>query len=353
MSRRIAVWLVILLVLIALVVSAASSTPSPTATTTPLQRHGITYSGTKVQDGSSKVRVATVSIKGVVVDGPSASDGSSTGSDDVVRLFDALAAKKKSWDGVILELDTPGGSVTAAEEIHAAIERFKSKTKLPVIAWMRGTAASAGYYVAAPTDRIVASANTFTGSIGVILEYYVVKKLAEKAGVEAVTVKSGALKDIGNPFRSTTKEERDIFQTIINQAYDQFVEVVAKGRSMPEAKVRELADGRVYTGLQAKENGLVDETGLRSTAYDAIAKLIGQKGVRGEQIDVVEFSRDFGVFSSLFASVREPVSSLGAAADVARAAAGDPAAIRRVAGSSTQGAPASFARLEYRAVIGG
>lgn len=344
MSRRLAIWLVVVIVLVALVVSAKASAPKTTSIATPLQRHGVTYSGTVVQRGDSKRRVAIVRIGGAVVDGSSSADGSATGSEDVVRMLDAIRVGAKRWDGVVLELDTPGGSVTAAEEIHAAIVRLKEEAKLPVVAWMRGTAASAGYYVAAPTDRIVASGNTFTGSIGVILEYYVVEGLAEKVGVEAVTVKSGELKDIGNPFRATTKQERELFQTIIDEAYDQFVDVVAKGRSMPEQEVREIADGRIYTGRQAKANGLVDELGLRASAYDAMAKLIAKKGLKGEDLNVVRFSRQFGVLSTLFSGAQPTVDSIGAAADAARAASGDGSAIRRQ--------QRELARLEYRAVIG-
>jgi protease-4 len=352
MTRRLAVWLLIVLVLVALVVSAAASAPpGTTSIAAPLERNGITYTGTVEQDGGSGVRIAMVPIYNVMVDGDSAPDGSATGADDIVRMLDAIRDDEDSWDGVMLELDTPGGAVLAAEEVARAIERLKSETDLPVLAWMRGTAASAGYYVAAPTDRIVASANTFTGSIGVILEYYVVAELADEIGVQAVTIKSGELKDIANPFRETTPRERELLQTIIDQAYDQFVGVVAEGRDMSVEEVRPLADGRIYTGLQAKEVGLVDVLGLRERAYEEMAELVDEKDVDGEDLEVVSFDRQYGVLATLFADAGPAVDSLAAAGDTARALRGDPAAVRRLAGGSDRATP-QIARLEYRAVIG-
>ncbi|MCB0877489.1 MAG: signal peptide peptidase SppA, partial [Thermoleophilia bacterium] len=276
-----------------------------------------------------------------------------TGADDVVRMLDAIADDSDSWDAVILELDTPGGSVLAAEEITAAIKRLKDDADLPVLAWMRGTAASAGYYVSAPTDRIVAADSTFTGSIGVILEYYVAEKLADKVGVSQVVIKSGKLKDIGNPLRAATPEERQLFQTIIDEAYGTFVGVVSKGRDIPEDEVRKLADGRIYTGTQAKELGLVDELGLRRDAYDAVAKLIDAKGVDGSDIEVVEFRRSYGLLELLGADVQPSLDSLASIGDVAKAVRGDSGAIQRLAGPDTHQLGGGLARLEYRAVIGG
>ncbi len=352
MSRRLVVWLFLLILLVALIVSAAASAPGASSLTAPLQRNGVTYAGSVVQDGGSGVRIATIPIRGALVDGNGSADGASTGGDDVVRMLDAIREDDGSWDGVILELNTPGGSVLASEEIVAALERLDEQTDLPVLAWMRGTAASAGYYVSAPTDRIVASRNTFTGSIGVILEYYVVAELADEVGVEAVTIKSGELKDIGNPFRKATERERELFQTIIDQAYDQFVDVVADGRDMSESRVRELADGRIYTGAQAKENGLVDVLGLRETAYDEMAKLVDEKGVDGSDLDVVGFRRQYGFLDVLLADAGPTLDSLAQAGSVAGALRGDRSSIARLAGGDPDSAGGDLARLEYRAAFG-
>ena len=353
MSRRLVIWIFLLIILVALVVSAAASGGGTgTDLAAPLSEDGVTYSGTTVQDGDGDSRVAIVPIYNAIVDGDSPADGSATGGDDVVRLLDAIADDEDSWDGVILELDTPGGSVLASEEITDALERLKEETELPVLAWMRGTAASAGYYISAPTDRIVASQHTFTGSIGVILEYYVVQELADEIGVKAVTIKSGELKDIGNPFRQETPEERRLFQELIDEAYDQFVDVVSEGRDLSEAKVRELADGRIYTGKQAEELGLVDTLGLRREAYEEMAKLIDD-GDEGDDLDVVTYSRAYGFLESLAAGAEPTLDTLATAKAVGGVLRGDSASIGALAsapGSRRLGD--GFARLEYRAELG-
>lgn len=358
MSRRLVVWIFLLILLVALVVNAAVGSGGASGIAEPLTDSGSTYAGRVVQSGSSDVRIATIPITGPLVNGISPSDGG-TGGEDVVRMLDAIRDDEDSWDGVILELDTPGGSVLASEEITSALARLDDETDIPVVAWMRGVAASAGYYVAAPTDRIVASPNTFTGSIGVILEYYVVDELADKVGVDAVTIKSGELKDIGNPLRQPTAEERALFQQIIDQAYDQFVGVVAKGRDLPQSRVRELADGRIYTGKQAKQRGLVDVLGLRAEAYDEMAKLVDEEDVDGEDLDVVVFRRQFSALDLLLSGTGTTLDSLRAAGDLAGAVTGDRGAVRRLAGERRAAAggggevrDGGFARLEYRAVLG-
>jgi protease-4 len=349
MSRRLAVWIVLVLAFVAIVAVAAAGSDSSSSSSSSLSRNGVDYSGTVVQDGSSDAHVAMIPITNSIVDGDSAADGSSTGGDDIVRMLEAVIEDKDDWDGVILELDTPGGSVFASEEVADALKRLHDETDIPVVAWMRGTAASAGYYMASSADRIVASRNTFTGSIGVILEYYVVDDLAKKVGVQQVTIKSGKLKDIGSPFRKATPEELALFQRIIDEAYAGFVQVVAKGRHMSEADVRKLADGRIYTGAQAKENGLVDTLGLRRTAYDELAKLIDQHGVHGDDLHVVRFSRSYGFLESLSASAQPSLRDLATARGIAGLVQGGAAV--PVPGSSTQ-VGNGFAHLEYRAQLG-
>ncbi len=352
MTRRLVIWIFLLIVLVALVASAASAGGGGSATlASPLSENGVTYSGTVVQDGGGN-RVAIVPIYNALVDGDTPPDGSATGGDDIVRMLDAIAEDEDDWDGVILELDTPGGSVLASEEITDAITRLKEETDLEILSWMRGTAASAGYYVSAPTDHIVASEHTFTGSIGVILEYYVAQELADKVGVEAVTIKSGKFKDIGNPLRDVTPGERALFQTIINEAYESFVDVVADGRDLDEAEVRKLADGRIYTGKQAEELGLVDTLGLRRTAYDEMAKLIGGDD-DGEDLEVITYSRSYGFFESLGASAQPTLDTLATARAVGGVLRGDSESVRELAGApGSRRLGSGFASLEYRAEFG-
>jgi protease-4 len=218
---------------------------------------------------------------------------------------------------------------------------------------MRGTAASAGYYISAPSDHIVAAPTTFTGSIGVILEYFVGAELADEIGVKSVVIKSGKLKDIGNPLRQETPEEREVFQRIIDEAYDEFVGVVSLGRDIDEDEVRELADGRIYSGRQALELDLVDSLGLRKEAYDQMAKLVDKGRDDGEDLDVVRFSRTFGLFESLLAGTQPTLGTLATARAIGGALHGDTASLATLARDpDARRMGNGYARLEYRAEIG-
>lgn len=269
--------------------------------------------------------MAVVHIDGVIVNG----DGGSgeTGADAVVSLLESLR-DDDSISGVILQVDSPGGSVVASDEIAAAVRKVSDSGK-PVVAWMREVAASGGYYVSANADRIVAHPQTMTGSIGVILELANVTGLADKVGYKEVVIKSGKLKDMGSPFRDLTAEERQVLQRLINEAYVSFVGTVAAGRDMSTSAVRKLADGRIYTGEQARALGLVDDLGDRTTAYDAMAD---ELRVDSDSLDVVEYSRS--------SSLRDLF--LGAASDLR------PPSVSSIA----QDVKASATpRLEYRAVL--
>lgn len=352
MSRRLAIWLLVLLVFLGCVIAAAASAGGASDDlAAPLERNGVSYDGSEIQSGDGDVTVAVVPVIGAVMNGDSSPDGSTTGAADFVRMLDAIAEDEDRFDGVILELDTPGGGVLAAQEMHDAVERLKRDTDLPVLAWMRDVTASAGYYVSAPTDRIVAAGTTLTGSIGVILEYVEGAELADKVGVKPVVIKSGKLKDMGSPFRAITPDERAVLQSVIDEAYDEFVGVVADGRELSEAEVRELADGRIYSGRQAKEIGLVDELGIRADAYDAMAKLIGRRdgeSIKGEDLEVVEFGRRFGFFDTIAAGVSPTLDGLRAAGELAGFATGT--AVPDRTGSFAAGN--GLVRLQYRAELG-
>ena len=160
---------------------------------------------------------------------------------------------------IVVRIDSPGGAVAPSQEIYQAVLDAKKKKK--VIASMGSVAASGGYYIACAADVIYANPGTVTGSIGVITQITNFEQLAELAKVDVITVKSGKYKDVGNPFRAFTEEDRSFFTQMIMNIYDQFVRDVAKARGMKVDEVKELADGRVYTGEQAKKNKLVDELG--------------------------------------------------------------------------------------------
>lgn len=172
---------------------------------------------------------------------------------------------------VLLRVDSPGGSVGPSQEIFAEVRRLAEEKV--VVASFGAIAASGGYYVALPATRIVANPGTITGSIGVITQIPNVEELAEKIGFRMNTVTSGPSKDAGNPFRPFTEEDRRVFRDLIDDIYRQFVEDVAASRNLDPEKVRQIADGRVYTGAQALELGLVDELGNFTDAVELAAEL--------------------------------------------------------------------------------
>jgi protease IV len=210
--------------------------------------------------GTSKIAV-------VPVEGTIASADSSTGELQPTVTPEGLADALQQAEGdpnvaaVVLEVNSPGGGVTASDEMHQSIVDFKQRTGKPVVVSMGDTAASGGYYISTAADRIVANETTLTGSLGVIFALTDFSGLADRYGVEQEVVKSGEFKDMGSSFRDLTPEEREILQSIVDESYDEFVSVIVEGRGLPEERVREIADGRVYSGEQAKELGLVDSFG--------------------------------------------------------------------------------------------
>jgi protease IV len=179
---------------------------------------------------------------------------------------------------IVIRINSPGGGVAASQEIYEAIKKFRFESKKKVVVSMASVAASGGYYVACAADKIFANPGTVTGSIGVIAEWYNYSDLLRWAKMQSVVIKSGTFKDAGSGTRPLTEEERVYFQDLISNMYNQFVSAVAGSRKMEEGAVRKLADGRVYTGQQAKSDGLVDEIGTFQDAIAAAGKLAGIRG---------------------------------------------------------------------------
>jgi len=211
-------------------------------------------------EGSNKV--AVIPVQGAIA----SADSSLGGAQPTVTpegLADALAqaADDEGVRAVVLEVNSPGGGVTASDEMHQSIVDFKKNTEKPVVVSMGDTAASGGYYISTAADEIVANETTLTGSLGVIFQLNNFEELADKYGYKQVIIKSGEFKDIGNAFRQITPEEREIFQSLVDESYAEFVDVISSGRGIPEDRVREIADGRIYSGQRAKELCLVDSFG--------------------------------------------------------------------------------------------
>lgn len=177
---------------------------------------------------------------------------------------------------IIIRIDSPGGGVGASQEIYREILRTRESKK--VIISLGGVAASGGFYIAAAGDRIVSNPGTITGSIGVIMEYIQFSELAKKIGFGLEVIKSGEFKDIGSPHRELSERDRKVLGDVINDIQGQFVNAVAAGRNLPVEKVREIADGRIFTGAMAKEWGLVDELGNFEDAVLLTKELVGIEG---------------------------------------------------------------------------
>ena len=223
-------------------------------------------------EGSNKV--AVIPVQGAIA----SADSSLGGAQPTVTpegLADALAqaADDEGVRAVVLEVNSPGGGVTASDEMHQSIVDFKKNTDKPVVVSMGDTAASGGYYISTAADEIVANETTLTGSLGVIFQLNNFEELADKYGYKQVVIKSGEFKDIGNAFRQITPEEREIFQSLVDESYAEFVDVISSGRGIPEDRVREIADGRIYSGQRAKELGLVDSFGGLDEASAEARKL--------------------------------------------------------------------------------
>ncbi|SFL59289.1 signal peptide peptidase A. Serine peptidase. MEROPS family S49 [Gracilibacillus orientalis] len=215
-----------------------------------------------VEKGSSANKIAVLHLDGVIQD-TTPSTVFNTNSYNHQRFLDMLdkAGEDNRVNGIILRVNTPGGGVVESDQIHDKILEIQEKYEKPIYVSMGNTAASGGYYIAAPADKIVAHNATLTGSIGVIMESFNFAEFADEQGIDFNTIKSGEYKDIMSMSRKMTDDEREILQAMIDDMYADFVEVIVDGRDMSEDRVRELGDGRVYTGAQAQEVELVDELG--------------------------------------------------------------------------------------------
>lgn len=197
------------------------------------------------------------------------------GADEVIQQLEE-AIKDKNAKAILVRVNSPGGSAAASQEIYNAL--MKAKQKKPIVVSMADVAASGGYYVAAPADVIFANPSTMTGSIGVISMHENFAGLLDKLGIRTEIIKSGALKDMGQPTGPLSEEARAVLKSVIMQVYNQFVDDVAKGRKMDRKQVLALADGRIYTGQQARQNGLIDKLGGMQEALLEAGKLGHVKG---------------------------------------------------------------------------
>src|SRR5512143_101546 len=202
-------------------------------------------------------------------------EGAITESDSLVAQLVEFR-KDRRIKAIILRVNSPGGGVGPSQEIYREIRKTIDVKK--VVASMGSVAASGGYYVASAADKIVANPGTLAGSIGVIMEFVQAEELLEKIGVKGMVVKAGEFKDIGSPYRDMTAQEKKLLQDVIDDVHNQFIKAVAEGRNLPEADVRAIADGRIFTGQQALALKLVDQMGDLADSIRLAGSLAGIKG---------------------------------------------------------------------------
>ncbi|KAF0219515.1 MAG: protease [Geobacteraceae bacterium] len=253
----------------------------------------------RVVEGEGRPKVLMLDISGFISEKEKSGGPFQVTPSIVSTLKEALQKAEKDEDiaGVIVRINSPGGTVTASDIIHHELLNFKSRKKVPVYACIVGIGASGGYYVATAADEIIVHPTAITGSIGVLVMRFNVEGLLAKVGVSEQTIKSGDKKDIMSPFRPATPEEQQIMQTIINRLYGRFVDVVqARSKNTLDRKQIELlADGRIYTADQALDAKLIDRIGYLDDAVATMKKALGI-----EQARVVSYYRPGGYKGTIY-----------------------------------------------------
>jgi protease-4 len=250
-------------------------------------------------DDDAKDKILLIPVKGVIMSGEGLGFFGS-GQDIVKQTIDNLKAAEKDKDVkvVMFEVDSPGGSITDCDKIHRQIAILrKNRPDIKIVSFMGDIAASGGYYISAPADLIMAHPTTITGSIGVIMKFINIEGLYDKIGVKEVTIKSADKKDIGSWSRPMTEDEKKLLQDMLNEMYQRFVTVVDDGRkNLNREQALKLADGSIYTGQQALENGLVDKIGYFEDAVEEAKKLANlQKAKVVKRVHRVTLFDMFGV----------------------------------------------------------
>lgn len=254
------------------------------------------YNETVLEVGDMSERIAVLTVDGVIQDTGGSSSFFGDAGYNHQFFMDQLEMIKEddTIEAVVLQVNSPGGGVVESAQIYDKIKEVQDEVDVPFYVSMGSMAASGGYYISAPADKIFVNKETLTGSIGVIMESVNYGKLAEKYGVDFVTIKTGPYKDIMSPTREMTKDELAMLQEMINESYESFVDVIEEGRGMTEAEVKAVADGRIMNGRQAIDAGLADEYGYLEDVIAAV-----RKDFKLEDAEVIEYgyTQDF---TSLF-----------------------------------------------------
>lgn len=249
---------------------------------------------TVIENGNVEKRIAHLTLDGTIQDVGSSSVWQQVTYDHQFFLgqLDRIL-KDKTVQAVVLSVNTPGGGVTESAQIYKKLLEIKEQRQIPIYVSMGSMAASGGYYISAPADKIFANRDTITGSIGVIMQSINYQALAEKVGIKFETFKSGVHKDMLSPMRDVTEEERAMMQEMINESYEEFVDIIEKGRNMSETDVKKVADGRILGGTKALEAGLIDEIGDEEATIAAL-----RADYNLEEATLFEYTPDVGGWQS-------------------------------------------------------
>lgn len=254
----------------------------------------ITYENV-IETGDFTNRIAHLTVNGVIQDvgEPSIWETVEYNHQAFMKQLDAVLADD-TVKAVMLSVNTPGGGVIESADIHEKLVQIKEEKQIPIYVSMGSMAASGGYYISAPADKIFAQRETITGSIGVIMQSMNYEKLAEKVGIEFETIKSGEHKDMFGGSRPSTPEELAMLQEMIDESYEEFVNIIEQGRNMSEADVKKVADGRILGGTQAMKAGLVDEIGNEKATLNAL-----RADYDLQDAELFEYAIDSGSWASL------------------------------------------------------
>lgn len=294
-------WFALLIAVILFIVSSGMQFASSIASMNFNEAFGLQnpFDERVIEEGSPTNKIAVIQVNGVIQDtSTGALDTGGYNHQRFLRMIEE-AGSDPTVSGVILRVNSPGGGVVESAEVHDQVAEIQEEYGVPVYVSMGNMAASGGYYISASADKIVAHPATMTGSIGVITQTFDMSELAENIGIDFNTITSGEYKDIMSSTREMTEDEREIMQTMVDEMYADFVQVIVDGRELSEERVREIGDGRVYTGRQAQELGLVDDLG---SLDDTIAMMKEEQNLEGAQ--VIEYTTGFGFTQFVGATIQ-------------------------------------------------
>ncbi|NLP15251.1 MAG: signal peptide peptidase SppA [Clostridium sp.] len=245
--------------------------------------------------------IGVVKVEGTIMDSGSASLFYSDGYNhqNTLNLIEDLK-NSSSNKGILLYVNSPGGSVTASDDLYLKLKEYTEETGRPIWTYMADQACSGGYYISMASEKIYANRNSWTGSIGVIISLMNYKDLYEKIGLKGIYITSGNNKAMGAGDLDLTEEQQDIFQSLVDESYEQFVEIVADGRNMTVSEIKKIADGRIYSAKQALDNKLIDEIATYEEMKEAFSEQLGDVEIyTPETKDLFDFSSLFGHVSKL------------------------------------------------------